>query len=112
MTSAITLRYTTDPSAPVCRHCGGTGHEPERVIPQHLQPLIDELREAGQKRASFSSSRSLNSGMESLYEAYDDIRELTAKAESAGIDRQTIADTVGLSRAQLYNILTGRTGAR
>jgi hypothetical protein len=90
-----------------CRHCGGTGLEPGLTEAQAA--LLAELREAGERRAKYSTARS-TIGRLSLDEAYRDIRVLAAEADRLQLTKVQVAEAVGVKRAALYNILTGKAG--
>jgi hypothetical protein len=92
-----------------CTHCGGSGYEPVGPTPEEREALLAQLREAGDRRATYSAHRTL-AGRQELAAAYQDIRVLAAEAGRLGITKLQIAEAVGLKRAALYNVLTGKTG--
>jgi CRP-like cAMP-binding protein len=77
------------------------------TVEDEVAELIEKLRDAGARRAS--ANRQRWDGMQQLATAYGDIRTYAAEAERIGITRKQIAEAVGVSRQQLYNILVGAT---
>lgn len=98
------------PGTKVCTHCHGSGFEPD-LLGQYTEPdqqaLIAKLQEAGSRRAGVN--RHTLAGRQALDSAYADIREHAAEAERLHLTRAAVAEAVGVSRAQLHNILTGKT---
>lgn len=94
-------------AAEKCRHCGGSGYEPPTEADR--AQLLADLREAGSRRAEHSSSRTL-AGRQALNQAFEDIRVLAAEAERLRVTKLEVAEAVGLKRAALYNILSGKAG--
>ena len=92
-----------------CTHCGGSGYEPVGPTPEEREALLGQLREAGERRALHSAQRTL-AGRQELAAAYQDIRVLAAEAGRLGLAKIQVAEAVGLKRAALYNVLTGKTG--
>jgi hypothetical protein len=74
---------------------------------EEAERLIQQLRDAGDRRAS--ANRHRLEGMQQLNAAYEDIRVYAAEAERLGITRKQVADAVGVTRQQLHNILTRTT---
>lgn len=101
----------TDEDIP-CKRCHGTGREPlpkeiKRYDDDAKQELLDRLVAAGRKRAT--SSRHNATGLAALDDAYNEIRVVAAEATRVGLTRNEMAEAVGVGRAQLYNIISGKT---
>lgn len=69
--------------------------------------LLEQLTNAGQRRAA--ANRHSPEGLAAIGLAYDDIRALTPEAVRLGVTKRRVAEAVGVSPVQLYNILTGHT---
>jgi CRP-like cAMP-binding protein len=69
--------------------------------------LLAQLRDAGTRRAS--ANRHRFDGLQQLNQAYQDIRVYAAEAGPLGITRAQVAEAVGVTRQQLYIILTRTT---
>lgn len=93
----------------VCTHCGGSGYEPVGPTPEEQEALLVQLREAGERRAAHSAQKTL-AGRRELEAAYQDIRVLAAEAGRLNLTKLQVAEAVGLKRAALYNVLSGKTG--
>lgn len=90
-----------------CPRCGGVGTIPARPVTDEQQAELDRLAEAGQRRAG--ANRQTLLGRAALDQAYADIRAIEPEVRRLGLTRDQIAAAVGVSRAQLHNILTRRT---
>lgn len=71
------------------------------------EQLLDELAEAGRRRAANNRRGGLDMLLR-LRDAYEDIRRLAAEAEGK-LTKQRIADAVGVTPQMLHNILTRKT---
>lgn len=69
--------------------------------------LLIQLRDAGKRRAE--ANRHTLPGLQALSQAYEDIRAWTAEATRLGVTKGQVAEAVGVSRTQLFNILSGKT---
>ena len=67
-----------------------------------------QLRAIGAERATVSTSRKL-AGITRREQLNEDIRVLAAEAGRLGITKQEIAEAVGLKKAALYLVLTGKS---
>lgn len=90
-----------------CPRCHGKGTIPARKVSAEQQAELDRLAEAGQRRAA--ANRQTLAGRTQLDQAYADIRVLEPEAKRVKLTRDQIAKAVGVSRAQLHNILAHRT---
>lgn len=90
-----------------CPRCHGAGTVPIRAVTAEQEAELDRLREAGTRRAT--ANRQTLAGRTQLDRAYTDIRVLEPEAKRVGLTREQIAEAVGVSRAQLHNILTHKT---
>jgi hypothetical protein len=77
------------------------------TVEDEAAELIEQLREAGVRRAS--ANRHHLDGMRQLSKAYEDICVYAAEAARIGVSRKQIAEAVGVTRQQLHNILTRTT---
>lgn len=98
-----------------CHRCHGTGIEPAPKTPTVVEvdgaeqrALLVQLKEAGERRAA--ANRHTAAGRTALDDAYADIRAYAAEAERLHLTRAQVAAAVGVARAQLYNILSGKVG--
>ena len=89
---------------PRCKHCRGTGYEPEREYTDQQWAIVDQLVAAGEERARYSATKTLE-GTTQRERVYADIRALTEHAREVQIPKVVIADAIGVSRTQLDNIL-------
>lgn len=87
-----------------CHHCKGTGFEPGREFNAAQWRILDELIRLGEARARWSTAKSAV-GVSAREIAYAGIRDATERAVAAGIPKVAVADAVGVSPVQLYNIL-------
>lgn len=98
-----------------CHRCHGTGVEPAKrqpTLPEHEQSqreLLELLQAAGARRAQ--ANRHTLDGRRALDQAYQDIRVHGAEAERLKLTRNQVAQAVGVSRSQLFNIMNGKTQA-
>jgi hypothetical protein len=90
-----------------CPRCHGSGKIAARAVTAEQQAELDRLAEAGHRRAT--ANRQTLAGRGQLDQAYADIRILEPEAKRLGLTRDQIAEAVGVSRAQLHNILAHRT---
>lgn len=90
-----------------CPRCHGSGEIPAKPVTAEQQAELDRLAEAGRRRAS--ANRQTLVGRGQLDQAYADIRTLEPEAKRVKLTRDQIAEAVGVSRAQLHNILAHRT---
>lgn len=88
-----------------CHHCGGSGREPTA---EDRAELLAGLREIGERRALVSTSRTL-AGITAREACNEDIRVLAAEAGRLNITKMEIAEAVGLKKATLYLVLTGKS---
>lgn len=71
--------------------------------------LLAELKVLGARRAEHSTSRR-TAGRIALDAVYADIRAVVPEAERVGLTRIQVAEALGIGRAALYNILSGKAG--
>ena len=72
------------------------------------QPSIaDQLREAGTARVGVN--RHTRAGMDTLAKSTALIKQLTPEAVKAGMSKRDVAELVGVSYTQLFNILNAPT---
>lgn len=90
-----------------CPRCHGSGEIPARTVTTEQTAELDRLREAGHRRGT--ANRMTLTGRTQLDQAYADIRVLEPEAKRVKLTRDQIAEAVGVSRAQLHNILTHKT---
>lgn len=93
----------------VCTHCHGTGIEPQRELDTAWTPLLDEIRDIGSRRKAVSRKRNL-ADLTTLEQTTKELLAVTNKARAAGVPKVVVAETAGLSRVQLDNILKGTPG--
>lgn len=95
----------------VCTHCHGTGIEPQRELDSAWTPILEEIRDIGQRRKAVSRKRNL-ADLTTLEQTTKELLAATDKARGAGIPKVVIAETAGLSRFQLDNVLKGTPGGK
>lgn len=90
-----------------CHRCRGTGLEPERpkLTPTQAK-LWGYLRDAGVQRAAAKGPGP--AGAMERVKSSQRIRQLAERAKDAGLTQEQIASAVGLTRAALHSIRTGK----
>jgi hypothetical protein len=71
--------------------------------------LLEQLADLGERRTVARRQRYTPDGMTAWKANTEELRELAGRAHTAGISLPEIADTVGMVRQQLWNILHRRT---
>lgn len=89
-----------------CHHCHGTGYEPPTDAER--AELLTRLRDVGARRAQHSTAKNL-AGVAAREACNEEIRVLAAEAGRLGITKVEIAEAVGLKKASLYLVLSGKT---
>ena len=93
-----------------CAHCHGSGRESAISVLPHWRPILEALRDAGERRSRYGNARTESRARERFYDVIDEIRKLLEVARREGIPSRAVEHYVGVSRVHLHNIRTGRTG--
>lgn len=92
-----------------CHRCRGTGFEPERprLTPAQAK-LWGYLRDAGEQRRAVQQGQTIEVVAERA-KTSQRIRQLAERAKDAGMTQEQIASAVGLTRAALHSIRSGKS---